>query len=62
MRAAEGEGGFRELLEADGEVTKRLDRAALDAAFGIDRQLRYVETLINRALRTRRRGPPRARA
>jgi adenylosuccinate lyase len=47
MRAWEGEGGFRELLEADGEVQKRLG-ANLDALFDPAYALRNLEVVFDR--------------
>ncbi len=54
--AAEGQTGakpgrFRALLGADAEVSKRLDAAALDAAFDLDHHLRHVPFILERALR-----------
>jgi adenylosuccinate lyase len=50
MRAWKGEGSFRALLEADGDITARLDAATLDACFDLDHALRHTDTLIDRAL------------
>jgi adenylosuccinate lyase len=47
MRAWEGEGGFRELLEADGEVRRRLDED-LDGLFDPSYALRNLEILFDR--------------
>jgi adenylosuccinate lyase len=47
MRAWEGEGGFRELLEADGEIRRRLDED-LDGLFDPSYALRNLEILFDR--------------
>jgi adenylosuccinate lyase len=48
MEAWEGKGGFRERLEARGEVTERLDSRALDALFDLAHHLRHVDTIFER--------------
>jgi adenylosuccinate lyase len=47
MRAWEGEGGFRELLESDGEVRTRLGED-LDRLFDPSYALRNLEVVFNR--------------
>jgi adenylosuccinate lyase len=50
MRAWRGEGRFRELLAADGDVTARLGPDKLAQAFDIQRALAYVPAVLERAL------------
>ncbi len=54
MRAWEGEGGFRELLEADGEVRNRLGEA-LDSLFDPSYALRNLNVVFDRVKDLRRR-------
>jgi adenylosuccinate lyase len=54
MRAWEGEGGFRELLEADGEVRERLG-ANLDALFDPAYALRNLGAVFDRVENLKRR-------
>ncbi|MBV9452668.1 MAG: adenylosuccinate lyase [Rubrobacter sp.] len=54
IRAWNGEGGFRELLEADGEVQKRLG-ADLDALFDPGYALRNLEVVFDRVEDLKRR-------
>src|ERR671932_465312 len=54
MRAWNGEGGFRELLEADGEVQKWLD-ADLGALFDPEYALRNLQVVFDRVEDLRRR-------
>jgi adenylosuccinate lyase len=54
MRAWEGEGGFRELLEADGEVQKRLG-ADLAELFAPEYALRNLEVVFDRVEDLKRR-------
>ena len=48
MRAHAGEGRFRDLVEADAEITRALDRQTRDAAFDEAAHLRHVNTIFNR--------------
>ena len=48
MQAGRGGGDFRELLEADGDVSGRLDGAALDGLFDLAADLRHVDTIFQR--------------
>ncbi len=50
MKAWRGEGKFRELLAADGEVTARLDAKALEEAFDLEHALAHVPAILERAL------------
>ena len=43
-----GEGRFRDLVEADAEITRALDRQTRDAAFDEAAHLRHVNTIFNR--------------
>jgi adenylosuccinate lyase len=54
MRAWEGEGGFRELLEADGEVRNRLGED-LDSLFDPSYALRNLNVVFDRVEDLRRR-------
>src|SRR5215210_2256370 len=54
MRAWEGEGGFRELLEADGEIRRRLDED-LDGLFAPSYALRNLNVVFDRVEDLRRR-------
>jgi adenylosuccinate lyase len=51
MRAFSGDGTFRELLGADGDVSSRLTPADLDACFDLEHALRYAEVIVDRAVR-----------
>ena len=48
MQAWQGEGDFLELLKADGNVSGRLDAAALGALFDLAAELRHVDTIFQR--------------
>ena len=48
MQAWDGETSFRELVEADQEVTARLDKKALEAVFDNDAYLVHVDTVFAR--------------
>jgi adenylosuccinate lyase len=50
LRAASGEGDFRALLGADGDISARLDPSAIDRAFDLDHHLRHAGAIIDRAL------------
>jgi adenylosuccinate lyase len=50
MRAWRGEGKFRDLLAADGDVSSRLPPAALARAFDLDHALAHVPAILERAL------------
>ena len=56
LRAWDEERDFRELLEEDEEIARRLDPAVLDSAFDLEDALRHVDTLFDRlaALSTRK--------
>jgi len=49
MKAIEGNGGFRENLEADGDVSKRLTRAEISRIFDLEHALRHAEAIVARA-------------
>ena len=48
MRAWRGEADFRALLGGDPEIAERLDAAALDSLFDLDRHFRRVDALFRR--------------
>ena len=48
MRAWRGEADFRSLLGGDPEIAERLDAAALDSLFDLDRHFRHVDALFRR--------------
>jgi len=50
MAAFSGEGGFRELLQADAAVREHLDEAEVDRCFDLEHALRWAETLVERAI------------
>ena len=50
MKAWRGEGRFRALLGADGDVKRRLDDAKLDSLFDLDHALAHVPAILERAL------------
>jgi adenylosuccinate lyase len=52
MRAHEGEGRFRDLVEADPDITAHLDAQALAEAFDETAHLRHVDTIFERVLGT----------
>jgi len=49
MQAWREEKNFRELIFADPEITSRVDSKTLERAFDLDRQLRNVDTIFQRA-------------
>ncbi|MCA1718431.1 MAG: adenylosuccinate lyase, partial [Actinobacteria bacterium] len=55
MRAWGGEGGFRELLEADDEVQERLGENLLDGLFDPSYALRNLNVVFDRVEDLRRR-------
>ena len=52
MRVWNGEGDFRSLLEADGEVRKRLSDVELAELFDLKYHLKHVDTIFNRVFGT----------
>ena len=48
MRAWRGEGEFRDLLEADGDVSGRLEEATLDGLFDLAADFKHVDTIFKR--------------
>jgi adenylosuccinate lyase len=50
MKAWRGEGKFRELLAADGEVSSKIGADGLAKAFDLDHALAYVPAILDRAL------------
>jgi len=50
MRAFEGEGEFRTLLEDDAEIGKHLTADEVDREFDLDHALAHVDTIIDRVL------------
>jgi adenylosuccinate lyase len=48
MAVWEDKGSFKDLLAADPELRKVLDRDALDACFAPERFLRHVDTIYER--------------
>ena len=48
MPAWRGDGDFAELLKADGDVSGRLDAAALDALFDLAAEMKHVDTIFKR--------------
>lgn len=53
MRAFHGEDDFLSLLEADADIRRHLDAAALARAFDLEQALAHADTIIDRALGTR---------
>ena len=51
MAAWESETSFRERVGADANITKYLDKAALQRTFDLQRQLRHVDALFARVFR-----------
>ncbi|EYF06555.1 adenylosuccinate lyase [Chondromyces apiculatus] len=51
MRALQGDGGFKELLAADPEVTRHLTPDALAHCFDLERALAHADAIVDRALR-----------
>jgi adenylosuccinate lyase len=52
MRAWSGEGRFRDLLEADPDVSEKLSARRLDGLFDLDHALAHVPAILERALGT----------
>jgi adenylosuccinate lyase len=50
LAAHEGRGRFRDLLGADSDITARLGKDDLDAAFDLHHHLRHVDVIFTRAL------------
>ena len=50
MKAFEGQGEFRELLQADAEIGKHLTAEEIGGEFDLDRALAHVDTIIDRVL------------
>jgi adenylosuccinate lyase len=50
LRAAAGEGSFRDFLGSDPEVSARLNAAEIDRAFDLGHHLRHAGAIIDRAL------------
>jgi adenylosuccinate lyase len=50
MKAWKGEGRFRDLLGADGDVSARLTSTRLDDLFDLDHALAHVPAILERAL------------
>jgi adenylosuccinate lyase len=48
MRAWRGEGGLKDLLKADAEVTRRLNASELEALFDLDYHFKEVDTIFAR--------------
>jgi adenylosuccinate lyase len=48
MQAWDEERDFRELVEADDEITTRLDTGALDAVFDLDSTIQFVDVVFDR--------------
>ncbi len=48
MRAWRGEGGLKDLLKADPEVTRRLSPAEIEALFDLDYHFKEVDTIFAR--------------
>ena len=48
MKAIEGHGNFRSLLEADAEVTRLLQKSEIEACFDLKYHLKHVETVFKR--------------
>ena len=58
MRGWEEERDFRELVRADGEITTRLDGAALDSVFDLEATVRHADTVFERLHALVRREEP----
>ena len=52
MKAFHGEGDFRELLKADGEIRAQLSAEEIDAQFDLAHALKHADAIIERALAT----------
>jgi adenylosuccinate lyase len=50
MKAFEGEGDFRALLQEDAEINKHLSAQDIDREFDLNRALAHVDTIIDRVL------------
>jgi len=48
MKAIQGGGNFRSLLEADPEVTRLLQKSAIEACFDLNYHLKHVDTVFKR--------------
>jgi len=48
MRAWRGEGNFRDLLKADGDVSERINTATLNGLFDLAADLKHVDTIFKR--------------
>ncbi len=48
MKAIEGRGNFRSLLEADAEVTRLLQKSEIEACFDLKYHLKHVDTIFKR--------------
>jgi adenylosuccinate lyase len=48
MRAWRGEGGLKDLLKADQEVSRKLSSAEVDALFDLDYHFKEVDTIFAR--------------
>jgi len=51
MKAFEGEGEFRSLLQGDEEIRKHLSAEEIDREFDLNRALAHVDTIIDRVLK-----------
>jgi len=51
MAVWEGKGDFKSLLTTDPEIKEWLSAAELEAAFDLDRQLKYVDTIYERVFK-----------
>jgi adenylosuccinate lyase len=51
MKAWEQGADFRQLVSADPEIARALSPAEIDAAFDLQRQLRYVDAIFDRVFR-----------
>jgi adenylosuccinate lyase len=58
MRSFHERRDFKELLLADAEVSGRVPRAALDAAFDLDGQMRHVDAIFDRVFAVQPAGVP----
>jgi adenylosuccinate lyase len=50
MKAFEGEGEFRALLQDDAEIRKHLSADEVDRQFDLNHALSHVDTIIDRVL------------
>ena len=51
MAVWEGKGDFKSLLTTDPEINEWLSARELEAAFDLDRQLKYVDTIYERVFK-----------